>query len=109
VQNHLSDTISKMFVKIHKSCRTVVAIADSDIIGKTFEEGKRQIYVRENFYKGTEVNKEELIAIIRRQQIEDASFNIVGKNSVEAAIEAGIITKKSVAKIKNLPFALVLL
>lgn len=98
-----------MFVKIHKSCRTVVAIADSEIVGKTFEEGKRQIIIRENFYKGTEVDKKELIEIIRRQKLEDATFNIVGKNSIEAAIEAGIITKKSVAKIKNIPFALVLI
>jgi hypothetical protein len=98
-----------MFVKIHKSCRTVVAICDSDILGKKFEEGKRQLEVRESFYKGTEVSKPELLQIIKRQLVEDASFNIVGKESVQTAIEAGIITKEGVAKVKNIPFALTLL
>lgn len=98
-----------MFVKIHKSYRTVVAICDSDLIGKTFEEGKRQLHVRENFYKDKEVNKEELLSIIKRQMIEDASFNIVGKESIQTALEAGIIKKEGIHKIKGIPFALVLM
>ena len=99
----------KMFVKIHKSLRTVVAICDSDLIGKTFEEGKRQLHIRENFYKDREVNKEELLTIIKRQLLEDASFNIVGKESIQIALEAGIIKKEGVHKIKGIPFALVLM
>lgn len=98
-----------MFIKIHKSIRSVVAICDSDLLGKKFEEGKKQLEVRENFYKGTEVDKKELIKIIKRQLIEDATFNIVGKESIQTAIETNIITKEAVAKIKNIPFALVLL
>jgi hypothetical protein len=98
-----------MFVKIHKSYRIVVAICDSDLIGKTFEDKKRQMHVRENFYKDKEVNKEELIGIIKRQMIEDASFNIVGKESIQTALEVGIIKKEGVHKIKGIPFALVLM
>ena len=98
-----------MFVKIHKSYRTVVAICDSDLIGKTFEEGKRQLHIRENFYKDKEVDKEGLIKIIRRQVMEDASFNIVGKESIQIALGLGIIKKEGVHKIKGIPFALILL
>lgn len=98
-----------MFIKIHKSYRTVVAICDSDLLGKKFEDGKRQLHIRENFYKDKEVNKEELLAIIKRQLVEDASFNIVGKESIQAALEAGIIKKEGVHKIKGIPFALILL
>ncbi|MEM4259318.1 MAG: DUF424 family protein [Candidatus Pacearchaeota archaeon] len=100
-----------MFVKIHKSSnvRTVIAICDSDILGKKFEEGKRQLDIRESFYKGTDMNKPDVLKLMKRQTIEDASFNIVGKESIETALEAGIITKKGVFRISGIPFALVLL
>ena len=100
-----------MFIKIHKSqnIRPVVAICDSNIIGKKFEEGKRQLDLRENFYKGEETSKEKAVKLIQRQTVEDASFNIVGKESIATAIEAGIIQKEGVHKIKGIPFSLVLL
>jgi len=98
-----------MFIKIHKSCRTLVALADADLIGKKFDEGKRQMDVRENFYKGSKVNEEEAINMLKIQAMEDATFNIVGKKSIDAAIKAGIITRKGIATIKGIPFALVLL
>ena len=99
----------KIFIKIHASYRKVIAICDSDLIGKKFEDGKRQLDVRETFYKGTEYAPEEAITIIRRQAIEDASFNIVGKESVEAALKAGIIKKEGIHKLKGIPFALTML
>lgn len=100
-----------MFIKIHKShnIRPVIAICDSNILGKKFEEGLRQLDIRENFYKGEEKNKEEIIKMIKRQNIEDASFNIVGEESIKTAIEAELINKDRVHKLKGIPYALVLL
>ena len=40
---------------------------------------------------------------------EDATFNIIGEESTQAAIEAGIVTKEGIKKIDNIPFTLVLL
>ena len=40
---------------------------------------------------------------------EDATFNIVGKDAVEAAFKAGIITKDGIKKVQGIPFSLVLL
>ena len=40
---------------------------------------------------------------------EDATFNIVGKESVSTALKAGIINQSSVTKISGVPFALTLL
>ena len=37
-----------------------------------------------------------------------ATFNIIGKHSVDAAIEIGLIDKNSVGKINGIPFALIL-
>ena len=98
-----------MYLKIHKSYRSVVAICDNDLLGKLFFEGKRQLHVRESFYKDIEVTKEEAIKTILFQAREDSTFNIVGKESVAAALEAGIIDENSVFKVDNIPFALTLL
>ena len=98
-----------MLVKIQKSYRDIVAICDSDLLGKKFEEGNKQIDIKESFYKGEEKNKEDALKIIQDMSKEDATFNIVGKESVNTALEAGIISKEGIKKIKGIPFALVLL
>ena len=98
-----------MVIKIHRSYRTVVALCDAELIGKKFEEGKMQLDIRENFYKDKEVSKDEAIKLLRRQLNEDSTFNIVGKESIQSAIEAGLITKRSVHKIQNITFTLILI
>lgn len=98
-----------MFVKLHKSYRIVVAVCDEEIVNKKFEEGIRQIEVRESFYKDQIVNHQELVKLMQQQSIEDSTFNIVGEKSVKAALEAGIISEEGVIKIQNVPIALVLL
>ncbi len=87
----------------------VVAICDSDIIGKTFEEGKKQLDIKENFYKGFEVDEKKAIDLMQKLDIENSTFNIVGKKSVEAAVKAGIIVKENISNIKGIPFALKLI
>lgn len=99
----------KMFIKIIKSYRDIVAICDSSILGKKFEQGNFQLELKESFYKGEEVQEERAIEIMRSMAAEDATFNIVGQKSVEAALKAGIISRESIGKIQGIPFALVLL
>lgn len=101
--------INKMLVKIIKSYRDIVIICDSDLLGKSFEQGKFQLDIKESFYKGEETPKESIIKIMKRMSAEDASFNITGRESVETAIEAGIISKKQIKTIQGVPFTLVLL
>jgi uncharacterized protein len=98
-----------MHIKIHKSYRNVVALCDSDLLGKTFDEGKLQLKVKENFYSGDKISKSEALETLQKQKIEDATFNIVGKESVQTALESGIITQNHIGKISNIPFALTLL
>ncbi|MBS3091021.1 DUF424 family protein [Candidatus Pacearchaeota archaeon] len=95
--------------KIHKSYRKVVAICDSELIGKKFEDEKRQLDLRENFYKNIEINGVQLRKLIKVEIVEDATFNIVGKESVKIALEEGIIAKEGVSEISGIPFALKLL
>jgi len=98
-----------MLVKIQQSCRYIVAICDSNLIGKRFEEGKLQLDVKESFYKGEEKTKEQVLHIIKKMAAEDATFNIVGKESIQTAIESELISEENVGKIHGIPFALVLL
>jgi hypothetical protein len=98
-----------MLIKIHKSYRNIVAVCDFDLIGKTFEQGERILEVRENFYNGEEIGEEKLIELMRNLAREDATFNIVGRKSVEVALKAGIISREGIKKVKGIPFALVLL
>lgn len=101
-----------MFVNIIESYRNVVAIADKELIGKQFFEGKKQLDVKESFYKGeneTPLSKEEVIETIKIHMKEDSTFNIVGEKSVSCAIEAGAITQNQVLKIDEIPYSLILL
>jgi len=98
-----------MFIKITKSYRDIVAVCDSSILGKRFEQGNFQLDLKESFYKGEEVQEERAIEMMKSMAAEDATFNIAGEKSVNAAIKAGVISKESVGKIQGIPFALVLL
>ena len=100
-----------MFVKIHKShnVRPVIAICDAELIGKKFIEGKRQLDIKESFYKGEQIDETKLMFIFKVQSASDASFNIIGKKSIALAIKAGIINESAIQKLKGIPFALVLL
>lgn len=91
------------------SYRNVVAICDSDLLGKYFEEDKFQLNLKESFYGGDEKNEEEALEIIRNQKKEDSTFNIVGQKSIHTAIKSGIITTDMVKKIQGVPFSMVLL
>ena len=98
----------KFFVKIHKSYRNVVAICDAELIGKKFEEEKRQLEVRDNFYRGEELNLDKTVEVMKIQKGEDATFNIVGKHSVNAAMSIGLIDKSNVSRVNGVPFVLIL-
>lgn len=98
-----------MFVKIHKSYRTVVALCDAELIGKRFEEGIKLLDVRENFYNDKRITREEALRIVKMQAKEDATFNIVGPKSIAVALELGVIDQDNIGHVAGVPFALVLL
>jgi len=86
-----------------------VAICDEELLGKKFEEGNRQLEIKEFFFKDKEINERECIKIIQIEAREDATFNIVGEKSINAALKSGIITESHMARIQGVPFALTLL
>ncbi len=94
-----------MLVKIHESYRYIVAVCDTELFGKRFEEGIKQIEVND-FFKGDEKGKIEVIKIFRNMDKEDATFNIVGEEAVGCGVEAGVVSKEGIMKIDGVPIAL---
>jgi hypothetical protein len=98
-----------LLVKIHNAYREVIAVCDSELVGKHFEEGKMQIDITEAFYKGTEMDEKKADEFIKRKLADDACFNFVGERAINAALKAGAINKKGIIRIQGIPHALGLL
>jgi len=98
-----------MKIKIHKSYRDVIAICDSELLGKNFEQGNFQLNLTGEFFNGDEKSEQETFEVIKDLAKEDATFNLVGKKAIAVALKAGIISKEGIKTIQNVPFALVLL
>jgi hypothetical protein len=81
--------------------RLILAVCDKDILGKTFEDSKRLLDLSSNFFKGNERSKDEVVALMKKAY----ALNLVGKESVETAIEAGLIDKTHIILVKNVPHA----
>jgi len=98
-----------MLVKIHSSYRNIIAICDASLIGKTFEEGNRQIIINPNFYQGEEKTEQEILELIEKGTAEDYTFNIVGAESISLALKCGLVQEEGITRIQGIPLALVLL
>lgn len=73
----------------------LVAVCDSDIVGKTFREKELKIEVKESFYGESEFGEDDVSRALKRATI----ANITGKKAVNLAIKIGIIDEKNVLKI----------
>ncbi len=98
-----------VLVKIHQIYREVVAVCDSDILGKKFEDNKMQIEINKEFYGGDEMQNDKVLELLKEKNQEDACFNFVGKQSIKLAIQAGIVDKDRVIIIQNIPHAMSLI
>jgi len=81
--------------------QVLLAICDTEILGKTLHEGKITFHVKEEFYKGAKVTIEEAVALIENSTI----VNLVGKNIVKKAIEKGYVHPEAVLNIEGVPHA----
>ncbi len=94
----------KFYVKIHVSARgKVVAICDEELLGKKFENGEKQLDVKEDFYKDELLSKEDVIKIIKSE----SNVSLVGRRIIELCISKGIICKENVLEVKGIPYAMI--
>ncbi len=95
-----------MIVKKHKNeGRLILAICDNDVLGKKYTEGNKQLDLRSDFYKGEEMNEEELKELVKKAYI----INAVGKKAVKFLISEGMVSKERIINIAKIPHAQVLL
>ncbi|MFQ5909854.1 MAG: DUF424 domain-containing protein [Thermoplasmata archaeon] len=88
-------------VKIYrKGVEVLLAACDSDILGKTFRDGELRIECS-SFYEGEEVSVEVFLQRLREVTI----ANLVGKETVQAAIDGGFVDETCVIWIGDVPHA----
>jgi len=99
-----------MKAKIHKrvimvggqeQMRTIVAICDAELLGRTFVQGDAIIDLEKyrSFYEGNDVNEDEAIELIRNAK----NINLVGEKSVGAAKKALNIEHDNIKRIAGIP------
>lgn len=95
-----------IYIKVHDTDNgQMVAMCDSSLIDKVLVEGNVEINIKDysDFYKGQLVSEEKAIGMLKPHSLYSA--NIIGKESVDAAIKGKIILLESVKKVKGVPYA----
>jgi len=92
--------LEKIYLKTYvKDKQTLVTVCDSDLIGKTLREGKLKLDVSSKFYEGQLATAEEAIEALSKAD----TGNLVGKNSVKAAVANNLVDPAAVIYIAGVP------
>ena len=79
----------------------VLIVTDSDIIGKKFEEGNKQLDLTSEFYGGEEKNKDEVKRLVPTFR----HLHLTGKESVAIGIELDLIDPSRILYVSEIPHA----
>ncbi len=77
----------------------LLAACDKDLLGKKFEEEDIQLDVSKTFYGGDETEKDEICDKIKKSNI----VNLVGKNIIDAVVEAGFGSEDDILWVDGVP------
>ena len=88
--------MNEVFLRVIKDAKhTLVAVCDSNILGKTFREGKLKLEVKEDFYKGVPSSIPDALREIRSADI----ANLAGNNIVDAAVQEGFVDPSAIVRV----------
>ncbi len=92
--------VNEVYLRVFKDAKyTLVAACDSELLGKTFRDGKLKLEVKVEFYKGASANVSEAL-----QAIDSADIaNLVGDGIVEAAVQKGFVDPSAIIHIGGVP------
>ena len=92
-----------MIVKAHttQDKKLLLAICDSELIGKKFEEGNKQLDLTSDFYNGKEKSEQETINLIKKAYI----LNLVGEKTINLALKIELISGDHIDHIDKIPYA----
>ena len=82
----------------------ILVVTDSNIIGKKFEEGNKQLDLSKKFYSGDERDAEAVKAIIPEAYI----LHLTGERAVALGTELDLVDPQRIIWISNVPHAEVL-
>ncbi|MGM0397847.1 MAG: DUF424 domain-containing protein [Halobacteriota archaeon] len=75
----------------------LVTACDPDVLGETFEEGEVSLTVSEDFYGGEPLDEDAVVDSLARASV----ANLVGRQVVELAIEAGFVDEANVLEVDS--------
>ena len=73
----------------------LVSVCDEDVLGETFESDEISLTVTEEFYDGESADDDIVVDSLSRAAV----ANIVGRDAVELAIEAGFVEEGNVLEV----------
>jgi len=94
----------KVHLKIHQMYgKQFLSCCDSELLGKTFTEGKCCLQVTDSFYKGTEIPVEEACEIIAENLNTMDSIQIIGEHIIDYLHECDVISKYGARRVSGIP------
>ncbi len=98
--------VKDMILKKHnQDGKLILALCDTEILGKVYEEGNKQLDLSKEFFKGTESDDESIKKLLPRAYL----INAVGKYAIEFLRSQNLIDEDNVITIAGTPSAQVLL
>jgi len=80
---------------------TLLAISDSNIVGKTLKEKDIEMKVSEEFYSEEFCDDERALALIKNSTI----VNAIGESIINLMLKEKLIEKENILKINGVPHA----
>ena len=91
-----------VYMKIYEARgEKLIAICDEELIGRVFRDGSLVLRVDEEFYKGLLIP----LSVAMERAEEATILNLVGENTVNAAIKKGLVHPDAVIRIAGIPHA----
>jgi len=83
--------------------KQILSCCDSELLGKTFTEGKCCLQVTDSFYKGTEISIEDACDIIAENLGNMDSIQIIGEHIIDYLHERDVISKDGARRVRGIP------
>lgn len=91
-------------ISVRRHCtgnELLIAACDCGLLGRRFEEGELRLEITAGFFEGEKVEKELFLEVLSLATM----ANLVGDETVNAAIEAGQVDPECVIRIQGVPHA----
>jgi len=80
---------------------TLLAACDMTLLGQEFRDGRLKLVVSRDFYEGMEVDTSRFLELMGAATM----ANLVGEETVGAAVDGGFVDRKCVLHVAGVPHA----